>query len=107
MTVRGTRPPRTIDSITELYHFTLSHYGFPALCPTLKRHRWPLALQGLDTGGLLSLTGLDSHQLYTQHRTGAHLTISIPQKLHPPVLSTIFGVEPFLIQFYEMLLFTA
>ena len=24
--------------MTELYHFTLSHYGLPALCPTLKRH---------------------------------------------------------------------
>ena len=57
--------------MTELYHFTLSHYGLPALCPTLKRHCWPLALQGLDTGGLPSLTRPDSHRLYACHRTGA------------------------------------
>ena len=77
VTVRGTRPPRTIDSITELYHFTLSHYGVPALWPTLRHHCWPLASQGLDTGGLLGLTGLGFHQLYAQHRTGAHLLIFI------------------------------
>lgn len=77
VTVRGTRPPRTIDSITELYHFTLSHYGVPALWPTLRHHCWPLASQGLDTGGLLGLTGLGSHQLYAQHRTGAHLQYPI------------------------------
>ena len=58
--------------MTELYHFTLSHYGLPALCPTLKRHCWPLTLQGLDTGGLPSLTRPDSHRLYACHRTGAH-----------------------------------
>ena len=38
--------------------------------------------QGLGTGDLLSLTRLDSHQLYIWHRTGAHLlettTSSIP-----------------------------
>ena len=73
MTVRGTRPSRPIDSISELYHFTLSHYGVTALCPTLNHHRWPLVIQGFDTGGLLCLTGLASHQLYIQHRTGAHL----------------------------------
>lgn len=72
MTVRGTRPSRPIDSISELYHFTLSHYGVTALCPTLNHHRWPLVIQGFDTGGLLCLTGLASHQLYIQHRTGAH-----------------------------------
>lgn len=33
--LRDTRPPHVIDSITELYRFTLSHYGVPALCPTL------------------------------------------------------------------------
>ena len=59
--------------MTELYHFTLSHYDLPALCPTLKHHRWPLVLQGLDTGGSLRLTGSDSQRLYILHRTGAHL----------------------------------
>lgn len=63
VTLRGIRPPHTIDFITELYHFTLSHYGVPAPCPTLKHHRWPLALQGLGSGGLLVLTGSDSHRL--------------------------------------------
>ena len=67
----GTWPSHTIDSMTELYHFTLSHYGLPALCPTLKRHCWSLTLQGLDTGGLPSLTRPDSHRLYACHRTGA------------------------------------
>ena len=68
----GTWPSHTIDSMTEIYHFTLSHYGLPDLCPTLKRHCWPLTLQGLDTGGLPSLTRPDSHRLYACHRTGAH-----------------------------------
>ena len=66
-----------LNRITELYHFTLSHYGVPALWPTLRHHCWPLASQGLDTGGLLGLTGLGSHQLYAQHRTGAHLLMFI------------------------------
>ena len=78
MTIGGTQPSHAIDSITELYHFTLSHYGLPALCPTLKRHCLPLTLQGLDTGGSLHLTGSDSHRLYIPHRTGAHPFQNIP-----------------------------
>ena len=98
VTVDGTRPPRAIDSITELYHFTLSHYGFPALWPTLRHHRWPLASQGLDTGGLLGLTGLGSHQLYVQHRTGARplpdnsITVNrdiFKRKIQTPVPSSL------------------
>ena len=61
----------------------LSHYGVPALCPTLKHHRWPLVLQGLDTGGSLNLTGSDSHRLSITHRTGAHLIFSIIPDARP------------------------
>lgn len=56
----------------EFYHITLSHYGVPAPCPTLKLLRWPLELQGLGTGGLLVLTGPDSHRLNMWNRTGTH-----------------------------------
>ena len=65
----------------------LSHYGVPALCPTLKRHRWPLTLQGLDTGGLLGLTGSGSHRLYIPHRTGAPpLQILLETGILEPIL---------------------
>lgn len=52
-----------------------------------------MALQGLGTGDLLSLTRLDSHQLYIWHRTGAHLlTTSIigimVRKLLFPIISS-------------------
>lgn len=58
----------------EKEYTSFSHYGVPTLCPTLKRHCWPLTLQGLDTSGLLGLTGSDSHRLYIPHRTGVHLS---------------------------------
>ncbi len=68
MTAEAHGHPDTIEFyLTELIHFTLSHYDLPALCPTLKCLSLGLYAPKDDTGGLPSLTRLDLHRLYACH----------------------------------------
>jgi len=45
----------------------------------LKRHCLSLMLQGLNTGSLLDLTGLNSHRLYIRTEPAHHLIGSMPR----------------------------
>ena len=51
VTQGGSRPPHTIDFLTEPNHFTLSHYGVPVPCPTLNT----IVLQGLGLAACWAL----------------------------------------------------